>query len=285
MYSTGRNLKDMLTVASSCDLIRPDYASCGVGTELYSFPSADERPSTAPNHKRNSPPDWMRRSAGSGISEEEYDASILDRDICWPSWCPSRDHAHFDNDWLQTMRREFNRNKVVDEIKVKFVEFHVNGTRYHDPWRLSVSARAVHLGQGSEESPHTLAEIYSTFKEYKILVSGAGEWRYLDILPQSGGKLSPILHLTEKLERKMEEVLVCGDSGNDIDMFAHPMVRGCCVGNAQPDLLSFLRQNPSESQNESVANLRGLRPTANVCFAPEPCAGGILYAMKHFDLL
>eukprot|EP01068_Selenidium_serpulae_P009774 Selendium_serpulae@DN5318_c0_g2_i1.p1 len=285
VYSTGRNLKDMLTVAYDCDLLRPDFAVCGVGTELYTFPSTDN---AGNQQSPGKVPKWMKRSSGSFILPEEYDADILDEGARWPQWCKARHEAAFDNDWLGKMRDEFDRNSIAESLTQAFPSFHVNGTRFHDPWRLSVSAPAVDLGVAGEQNPtsrkstHPLTAISSMFGDCKVLVSGAGEWRYLDILPQSGGKLAPILCLTQKVGRGLEEVLVCGDSGNDIDMFAHPLLRGCCVSNAQPDLVSFLKLQSSGSGELSVASIRGLKPTPNVCFAPEPCAGGILHAIKHF---
>lgn len=45
-----------------------------------------------------------------------------------------------------------------------------------------------------------------------------------------------------------------GDSGNDIDMFAHPQIRGICVRNAQPLLYNFLKR---ASHHQEVATGRG----------------------------
>lgn len=48
---------------------------------------------------------------------------------------------------------------------------------------------------------------------------------------------------------------MCGDSGNDVDMFAHPLVKGVCVANSQAELKEFL------SGKQGLATLRGLKPT------------------------
>lgn len=52
------------------------------------------------------------------------------------------------------------------------------------------------------------------------------------------------------------QTLVCGDSGNDIDMFCHPSILGCCVGNAHEVLKAFLRkaQRQSQGPQEAVAD-------------------------------
>lgn len=294
VYCTGRNLKDMLTVAADKSLLRPDFAICGVGTEVYTFPSPLHTDVSEPSEEDGSPSskhrhlNWLKRSSASEI---DLDESALDKDARWPPWCPSRHHAKFDRQWLLTMREEFDRAKVEDIIQTEHPNFGINGTRFHDPWRISISARAADLGLhlSTPLQRHPLVEIMSKFKPHKILVSGAGEWRYLDILPASGGKLSPILHILPMLKRHVKEVLVAGDSGNDIDMFAHPEVRGCCVSNAQPDLISFLKSEPwgeteaaGSPSSICIANLRNLKPTKKVCFAPDPCAGGIMFALRHF---
>lgn len=40
-------------------------------------------------------------------------------------------------------------------------------------------------------------------------------------------------------------VMVCGDSGNDIELFAVPGVRGCMVVNAHPELRKYCEQHAS----------------------------------------
>lgn len=42
-----------------------------------------------------------------------------------------------------------------------------------------------------------------------------------------------------------EGVLVNGDSGNDVELFAVPRVRGCMVANAHPELRDWCNVNAS----------------------------------------
>ncbi len=41
--------------------------------------------------------------------------------------------------------------------------------------------------------------------------------------------------------------MVCGDSGNDVELFAVPGVRGCMVANAHPELKKYCDDNASDS--------------------------------------
>ncbi|KAK9799820.1 hypothetical protein WJX73_004740 [Symbiochloris irregularis] len=63
-------------------------------------------------------------------------------------------------------------------------------------------------------------------------------------------------------------VMVCGDSGNDIELFAVPDARGCMVANAHPELKQWCDAHAS----------------SNLFQASERCAGGIIQALQHFKL-
>ena len=68
------------------------------------------------------------------------------------------------------------------------------------------------------------------------------------------------------------EVLVAGDSGNDVELFAVPGVYGCVVGNAQPELLAWCAGPDAP-------------PAARLFRASERGPGGIVQALKHFGLV
>ena len=73
----------------------------------------------------------------------------------------------------------------------------------------------------------------------KLILSGKGEWRYLDIVSKNAGKAQATEFVMERLKFAPGNTIACGDSGNDRDMLAAANL-GIVVGNAQPDLRQWL---------------------------------------------
>ena len=73
-------------------------------------------------------------------------------------------------------------------------------------------------------------------------------------------------------------VLVCGDSGNDIELFAVPGVRGCMVVNAHPELRKYCEAHASENIFQVLCSAGG--PSLNssrrdVCTPLYVCSQGL----------
>ncbi len=90
--------------------------------------------------------------------------------------------------------------------------------------------------------------------------------RYLDILPKGVNKGSTLRALVEHLGINSDEVLVAGDTLNDLAMYEQGFI-GVCVGESEPALL------------EATAD------RARVLHARHAGCGGILEALAHFNLL
>jgi len=89
---------------------------------------------------------------------------------------------------------------------------------------------------------------------------------YLDVMPKGISKGTSLQRLIEQLGIPTEDVLVAGDTLNDLSLF-HSEYMGVCVGGSEPRLL------------EATANL------ARVLHARRAGCGGILEAMAHFGFM
>lgn len=68
----------------------------------------------------------------------------------------------------------------------------------------------------------------------RVVYSGG---RYLDILPEGAGKGAAVAWVAEHSGLSREDVVVAGDSGNDLDMMTPELgFRSIVVGNASPEL-------------------------------------------------
>ncbi|MGG6268664.1 sucrose-phosphate phosphatase [Leptolyngbya sp. AN03gr2] len=90
--------------------------------------------------------------------------------------------------------------------------------------------------------------------------------RDLDILPRHANKGSALTFVRQTLGFAPDQTIACGDSGNDIALFAAGSELGIIVGNAQPELLSWHRDHP----------------TPNHYLAKAHCAAGILEGLQYF---
>ncbi len=90
--------------------------------------------------------------------------------------------------------------------------------------------------------------------------------RYLDLLPRGTNKGSTLLALTERIGLARSQVLVAGDTLNDLSMYGHGF-KGVCVGASEPALL----QATAGRDDVLHAEQRG-------------CAG-ILAALRHFGMI
>ncbi|MGE4406500.1 glucosylglycerol-phosphate synthase [Pseudomonas sp.] len=89
---------------------------------------------------------------------------------------------------------------------------------------------------------------------------------YLDFLPRGVNKGSSLLRLIETLGLDPEQVLVAGDTLNDLSMLGCGL-KGVCVGQSEPGLLEQTRN------------------CTRVLHADAPGCGGIIQAFAHFGFL
>uniref|UniRef100_A0A383VZ45 Sucrose-phosphatase n=1 Tax=Tetradesmus obliquus TaxID=3088 RepID=A0A383VZ45_TETOB len=110
----------------------------------------------------------------------------------------------------------------------------------------------------------------------KVIYSGGVD---VDVLAQGAGKGKALEFILKQLQEAgaypPDGVQVNGDSGNDIELFQVPGVRGCVVSNAHPELRSWATAALDASTGGSAT-------PATLHLAQQPCAGGIVEALLLF---
>ena len=116
------------------------------------------------------------------------------------------------------------------------------------------------LKKGLKETGLSTTVIYSGGADVDVLPAGASKGKGLAFL---------LGQIASAVGAPPEGVLVCGDSGNDIDLFEVDGVRGVVVANAHEELRGWAAAH----RNERVFE------------AGERCSAGIAAALRHFGLV
>lgn len=162
------------------------------------------------------------------------------------------EYYHEDTEWTKRMQANWHPVQIA-EVAARFPELQ----RQYLPHERRVSFT---MTAGGEHTIYQLEEALIEEKlPHKLIVSSN---RDVDILPMNSGKGEALQYVIKKYANEDVQVLIAGDSGNDLDMLSleYPSV---IVGNAQEEL-AILQPNPLL-----------FRATAH-------CAGGIQEAWMHF---
>lgn len=171
-----------------------------------------------------------------------------------------------DDGWVEFLNQKWDRNIVSEETK-KFSELTLQAETEQRPHKVSFSVQ-------KDKAENVIKALSTRLKERgldcKIIYSGGMD---LDILPQGAGKGQALAYLHKRFKEAGKlptNTLVCGDSGNDAELFTIPNVYGVMVKNAQEELLQWHAANAKDSPK--------------IIHASERCAAGIIEAIGHFKL-
>jgi hypothetical protein len=167
-----------------------------------------------------------------------------------------------DAEWSAQISPGWNRDQVV-KISAKFDELKPQPDTEQRPFKVSFFLEEA-LSAGVLEKVES--ELQKCGLNIKLIYSSGID---LDMVPHDSDKGQAMQFLRQKWKFAAKETVVCGDSGNDIALFAVGEERGILVGNARKELLQWHHDNPADYRY----------------LAQKSCAGGIIEGLKYFGFL
>ncbi len=161
-----------------------------------------------------------------------------------------------DREWERHISHKWNREKIVGFLS-KLDILKLQEDPVQRPCKIS-----YFLESGQETIPQIHSLLMKNKCRYSLIYSGN---RYLDILPYRASKGKAIRYLSYKWEIPLDNMLVCGDSGNDKEMLRGD-TQAVVVAGHSPELDT-------------------LRGSKLVYFSDKPAAQGIIEGIHHYHFM
>lgn len=163
---------------------------------------------------------------------------------------------YYDRGWETHIAHQWDRQKIVDLLSgFDFLQYQEEATQR--PFKVSYD-----MDPGKDRLAKVHDALLKNKCRYTLIYSHE---KHLDIIPYRASKGKAIRYLSYKWELPLNNLLICGDSGNDEEMLRGEP-RGVVVGNYSPEL----------------DTLKGAK---NIYFAKASCAGGILEAIRKYQFI
>ncbi|MFP3976047.1 MAG: sucrose-phosphate phosphatase [Dehalococcoidia bacterium] len=139
-----------------------------------------------------------------------------------------------DRSWSDIISRGWNRQRIVEMMSdLKDLEW--QESRWQTKFKISYFLRY--------NQQEVLAEIHRRLQEepldVKVIFSCD---QFLDLLPRESSKSGALKYIMAKLGIAKDDVIVCGDSGNDLELFEDGF-KGIIVANAHQELKDYKGSN------------------------------------------
>ena len=156
-----------------------------------------------------------------------------------------------DERWSEIIAEGWHRKKIVELLSdIKELAWQ------DEEWQTKFKA-SYFLKENQQE---VLKEITSRLEKAELeakVIYSADE--FLDFLPLKSSKEGALRYVIKSFGIKKEDVVVCGDSGNDLELFKAGF-KGIIVGNAHRELRNYKGQNAYRAIGEySAGIIEGLR--------------------------
>jgi sucrose-6F-phosphate phosphohydrolase len=156
-----------------------------------------------------------------------------------------------DDNWRQIISQGWEREKMV-RLLADIQEL----TWQDEQWQTEFKASYFLKNNATEVLQKVHQRMQKAWLKAKVIYSCG---QFLDFLPHLSGKAEALKYVADSFSLKTEDVLVCGDSGNDLDMFQAGF-NGIIVGNAYAELKNYAGENAYHAIGEySAGIIEGLR--------------------------
>ncbi|GMH38515.1 hypothetical protein BSKO_06399 [Bryopsis sp. KO-2023] len=177
-----------------------------------------------------------------------------------------------DQGWVATLDRDWNLNAVREAAYSALAEAGTDNMHFRPPEEQNEHkvTCGVNVSVLDKVVAHIQKALDANNAKAKLISSGMGEWRYLDLVSNQAGKLESLDYVRKSYGFDKESTIACGDSGNDILMLSGKN-RAIVVGNAQPDLKDWVETQLGNGDSPS-----------RLWVATKHEAYGILEGLQHF---
>ena len=161
--------------------------------------------------------------------------------------------TNIDKGWHQHIHYRWNREKIVEAVSS------VQGVKEQEPENQNPFKISYYIEEDGYDEQSLEAALAPFSRGINVMITRGA---YLDILPRRGSKGRAVRYISQKWAIPLSQTLVCGDSGNDLDMIANTSK-------------AIVVRNHSKE-------LEHLRENRKVYFAAKESSAGMLEGLNHY---